>query len=68
MPGSDVFNIYTEIDDASSCCWKWWNAARSFFVRSIVVGFVVVEFGLLLLLFVRLERLGDGAVANIVGL
>jgi hypothetical protein len=62
-----LVNIYTEIegddDEASSCCWKWWKAIRSFFDRRAVVG--PVEFVLLLL---RLVIPGDGAVANIVGL
>ncbi len=59
-----IFNTHTVLAaDASSCCWKWWKAIRSFFVRSDVVGPVV--FALLLL---RLPIPGDGAVANIVGL
>ncbi len=59
-----MFNIHTELDDdASSCCWKWWKAIRSFLVRSVVVGPVVF-----VLLLLRLPIPGDGAVANIVGL
>ena len=61
-----LFNIHTkfDVDDASSCCWKWWKAIRSFFVISVVVE---LEWWLGLLLL-RLLIPGDGAVANIVGL
>ena len=53
----DIFNIHTELDaDASSCCWKWWKAIRSFLVRS---GVVVEPIVFVLLLLFRLPIPGD---------